>query len=245
MKNKFLLKEGRYDCPNCKGSNTFSVNKLNGNYVYQCFRNRCATKGKVKANLNSQELLEYFAEDNDFESTRMHEFEFVSANRDRVVSLLNEYELSEALSQVDMLYDPKEDRLMLPLHPEGYIGRSINRNSLPKWKRYTKEGICYSRITTHDICIIVEDCLSAIKLPVNVSSIAILGTSLTDDIFSYILSQPFKKIVVALDKDASQKALQISRRLSPFIPTSCWFLKDDIKDIAKEELYAINFEMLN
>ena len=46
----------------------------------------------------------------------------------------------------------------------------------------------------------------------------------------------YKRVLVALDKDATDKAISIVRKLSGILPTKLMVLSTDIKNMKKEEL---------
>jgi len=80
-----------------------------------------------------------------------------------------------------------------------------------------------------DAWIIVEDCASACSVSCSFTGIALLGTSLLD---SYIpILRRYKKLYVALDKDATKKALDIVIKLQDVVTTKMMILNQDLKDM--------------
>ena len=79
-----------------------------------------------------------------------------------------------------------------------------------------------------DIGVLVEDCASACAVSHIYSGIALMGTSLPDS-YIPILKKKFKKIIVALDRDATIKAFDISNQLRYFKETEVKILEDDLK----------------
>ena len=79
-----------------------------------------------------------------------------------------------------------------------------------------------------DIGVLVEDCASACAVSHIYSGIALMGTSLPDS-YIPVLKKKFKKIIVALDRDATIKAFDISNQLRYFIETEVKILEDDLK----------------
>ena len=61
----------------------------------------------------------------------------------------------------------------------------------------------------------------------------LMGTSLLDSHIQVI--QNYKKIFVALDRDATRKAVDIVRHLSNYVVTKLVVLKKDLKNMEKEE----------
>jgi hypothetical protein len=110
------------------------------------------------------------------------------------------------------------------------VGRSLT-NEKPKWWRYGKSGYPFVCGDGH-VGIIVEDCASACSVSNNFTGIALLGTSLLD---SYIpILRKYKRLYVALDKDATKKALEIVIKLQDVVTTKMMILNQDLKDMRDE-----------
>jgi len=110
-------------------------------------------------------------------------------------------------------------------------GRNLTDNK-PKWLRYGNSKhpfVC----GTSDNCFVVEDCPSACSVSNLVTGLALMGTSLLDSHIQVIRN--YKKIFVALDKDATRKAVDIVRHLSNHVPTKLVVLKKDLKNMEKED----------
>ena len=61
------------------------------------------------------------------------------------------------------------------------------------------------------------------------TGVALLGTNLLDTHIQTL--QRYERVYVALDKDATQKALEIVRKLQGIVPTNMMILNQDIKDM--------------
>ena len=106
-------------------------------------------------------------------------------------------------------------------------GRTLTGEK-PKWWRYGKSGspfVCGSG----RVAVLVEDCASACCVSGVFSGVALLGTNLLDTHTKVL--QNYDKVYVALDKDATQKALQIVRKLQGIVPTNLMILNQDLKDM--------------
>ena len=79
-----------------------------------------------------------------------------------------------------------------------------------------------------DTAVLVEDCASACAVSHLYSGVALMGTSLPDS-YIPILKKRFKKIIVALDRDATTKAFDISNQLRYYVNTQVKILDDDLK----------------
>ena len=62
-----------------------------------------------------------------------------------------------------------------------------------------------------------------------------MGTSLPDS-YIPVLKKKFKKIIVALDRDATTKAFDISNQLRYYIPTEVKILEEDLKYFDKTQI---------
>ena len=80
---------------------------------------------------------------------------------------------------------------------------------------------------------VVEDCASACAVSHLVTGIALLGTNLLPEHVE--LLQNYKRIFVALDKDATDKALGMVRALHNRVPTKLVILTQDIKNMKGQE----------
>jgi len=114
----------------------------------------------------------------------------------------------------------------------GAVGRALS-DSTPKWYKYGTNSTYYSHTKAEDrvlTAVIVEDVLSAITVAnyFPVTGFGLLGTSLQQE-HIHTLSD-FDRVVVALDPDASQKALQHAKDLNNYVnEVKVIKLVDDLK----------------
>jgi hypothetical protein len=136
----------------------------------------------------------------------------------------------------DIRYDFRMNRVVYLVKRNRRIvdaaGRALDKNVKPKWWRYGNSGIPF--VCGPSRCgIILEDCASACSVAAFSTGLALLGTSLPE---SYIPTlRTFDRLVVALDKDATQKAISLVRRLQGIRPTSLVILDKDVKDMTEDE----------
>ena len=90
---------------------------------------------------------------------------------------------------------------------------------------------------------VVEDCASACSISDITTGLALLGTNLLSSHLEVI--QRFDKVVVALDKDATSKAVDISRKISQVANCKVAFLPDDLKNLKDEERERIIRKYIN
>ena len=235
---------GRYrsDCPLCGKPNTFSVSDNGFERLWYCFHADCNTKGGTGINLTRDNSSQAFVK----KETKQEEIDIDFVIPDTFVSLSRNINAENYVKQVhsysayldglaDIRYDFQKDRVVYLVKDGDKVidatGRSLT-NSKPKWLRYgtsRQPFVC----GIADNLFVVEDCPSACSISNIVTGMALMGTSLLD---SHIqVTQNYKKIFVALDKDATRKAVDIVRHLSNYVPTKLVVLKKDLKNMEKEE----------
>ena len=89
-----------------------------------------------------------------------------------------------------------------------------------------------------DTAIIVEDCASACAVSEQYCGVALMGTSLPDS-YIPVLKKKFKKIIVALDRDATVKAFDISSQLRYYVDTQVKILEEDLKYYGSNQIESI------
>ena len=119
----------------------------------------------------------------------------------------------------------------------GAVGRGLNSQVYPKWFMYGNKDypfICGD----NDTAVLVEDCASACAVSHLYSGVALMGTSLPDS-YIPILKKRFKKIIVALDRDATTKAFDISNQLRYYVDTQVKILDDDLKYYGSNQIEGV------
>ena len=121
----------------------------------------------------------------------------------------------------------KEDKLI------DAVGRALYKNKKPKWYRYGNSGYPFVA-GKGDTAIIVEDVVSALVLCKYCVGIALLGTNLLQTHIDVL--KKYKKVGIALDKDASKKAVKLVDDLSLNLNTKFLLLEEDIKEMIDEDI---------
>ena len=85
---------------------------------------------------------------------------------------------------------------------------------------------------------LVEDCASACAVSEVHTGVALMGTSLPDS-YIPVLKKKFKKVIVALDRDATTKAFDISNQLRYYMDTEVKILEDDLKYFDKTPIGSL------
>jgi len=132
-------------------------------------------------------------------------------------------------------YAPAENRVLF-FFPEdrGAIGRSLD-GSTPKWKAYGDTSGLFT-VGSGPTAVLVEDAASACSVArfMDCSGCALLGTSLRSEQKTQL--RAYQRVVIALDKDASRKAVSMKQKLDGRMPTSVLLLEEDLKYAGADEL---------
>jgi len=232
----------RSDCPACGKPNTVSVSDNGFERLWFCFHADCNVKGATGISLTKENSKSAFVKREPIKEEADIKFKipdtFVSLSRninaENYLKKTNSYDAYLA-GLADIRYDFQRDRVAY-LVKEGdkvvdATGRNLTDNK-PKWLRYGNSKhpfVC----GTSDNCFVVEDCPSACSVSNLVTGLALMGTSLLDSHIQVIRN--YKKIFVALDKDATRTAVDIVRHLSNYVPTKLVVLKKDLKNMEKED----------
>ena len=235
----------RLDCPVCQKKNTFSVRDTGYERMFNCFYVSCDTKGRTGKRLTTSNAKSVIQPPKPTSKPKLKDVPFeipdtfvpLTRNQKAVDLVRNNHAYSAYLSNdAEIMYDIRQDRVVFLVKDDKQIvdavGRSLT-NRKPKWYRYgnsSRPFICgNSRIG-----FLVEDCFSACSVFIfSVTGIALLGTNLLQSHMD-VLKQ-YKKVVVALDKDATLKAVELSRKISQFVNCSVAFLPEDLKNLKDEE----------
>jgi len=231
----------RVDCPVCGKKNTFSVGEQNGQRLYHCFHADCTASGRTGFRLSKDVtthplLLKTKRKQEVVPSSDAFEMPdtFVPISRSpEAVAYLKRVNAYEAYleGRVDLRFDFKMNRIAYLITDGRRVvdaaGRTLTGEK-PKWWRYGKSGspfVC----GTGRVAILLEDCASACCVSDIFSGVALLGTNLLDTHKKVL--QKYDMVYVALDKDATQKALEIVRKLRGVVPATMMILNQDLKDM--------------
>ena len=235
----------RLDCPVCQKKNTFSVRDDGYERMYNCFYASCDTKGRTGKRLTTSNATSVLQPIKPTSKPKPKDvpFEipdtFVPLTRNQkaldYVRSVNSYR-AYLDNRADIMYDIRQDRVVFLVKENKKIvdavGKSLT-NRKPKWYRYGKSNSGFHIDVGDSNIFVVEDCPSACSICGIVSGIALLGTNLLQSHID-VLKQ-YKKVVVALDKDATLKAVELSRKISQFVNCSVAFLPEDLKNLKDEE----------
>jgi len=219
-----------------------SLSRRDGRRMWHCFKASCSISGTSKTERTAESIRSALSDaDRDatpslprtpiphrLSSVRRHEAaaEYLKQN--------GCWEAYEA-GLVDIQYDPADRRVIFFMPDgQGAVGRTL-RGAKPKWRAYgDTSGVL--RIGSGNVGVIVEDAASAAsvsRLPF-CSGCALLGTHVSVEKRRQLMS--FDRLVIALDKDASKKAVSLKARFEGRIETAVVLLEEDMKYLTVEEL---------
>ena len=236
----------RMDCPACGHKGSFSVSDKDGQRLWFCFHADCGTRGATGFRIRADSTRNPFARPAESKRTTVvkdTEFEipdgFVPLSRNEAalsyVRKVNAYS-AYLEGRADIRYDVRMNRVVY-LVKDGKrtvdaAGRALT-NVKPKWWRYGKSGHPFVCGESNRVGVVLEDCASACSISDFFSGIALLGTNLQDSHIPVL--KRYDRLVVALDKDATSKALTMVRTLSSLRPTSLVILEKDVKEMNTDE----------
>ena len=243
----------RMDCPFCLNKNTFSVNTEDGKVSWKCFHASCKIGGTTERALSPDDVTKFLELSSPVKTDRQQSFNWTVPNHftniqssEKCLSYVKENNCYPAYLRgaASIYYDPRKDRAVFIIKKEGEpvsaVGRSLNPMVMPKWFNYNKNNIPFT-CGDDDTAVVVEDCASACAVSPVHTGVALLGTSLKDE-YALYLSKNFKKVIIALDRDATKKAFDLSKGLRYLIDTDVKVLEEDLKyldDTKIKELFNV------
>ena len=233
----------RSDCPVCAKKNTFSVTDNGLQRMWFCFHADCNVSGRTGVTLSRTSASTVFERSaavvSPSRASNTYEVPdtFVSVSRRveaesylRKVGAYDEY-LSGA---VDVRYDVRMKRVVFLICDGRKIvdaaWRSLDGRT-PNWYRYGSSKLPFV-CGDGDDAILVEDCASACSTHGNGVGVALLGTNLLPEHIDVL--KRYKRVFVALDKDATDKAIAMVRKLHAHVPTRLMVLHTDLKNMEKD-----------
>tara|TARA_R110000744_G_scaffold249313_2_gene365604 strand:- start:42 stop:821 length:780 start_codon:yes stop_codon:yes gene_type:complete len=231
----------RGDCPVCHRKNTFNVTNTIGRLLYNCYHADCTVGGTTKTGHLIQASSRTKNQTPQKVDLSVYNKQWVGLDRSqRVVDYLKSVQAYHAYKNrfANIRYDVKEDRCVFLVYKDktlvDAVGRSLT-NSKPKWKRYASSRVPFVTANDSSYLVIVEDCASACALTISgVRGMALMGTNLLTEYLKYC--KGYKLVTVALDKDASKKAMKMVHELSIHVRTKLKLIDKDIKTWTTEKI---------
>jgi hypothetical protein len=229
------------DCPFCGGRKKFGILKQDGKLLWNCFRSSCGVKGSYNAGRGASGVKAYL---------RGKETKAVYYNSlPSIVSSIDHHK--EALAYVESVnsleayrdglikvkYAPRDNRVLFYTDDgKGAVGRALDGRT-PKWYTYgdTSKGIQVGQ----GIPILVEDAPSACSVArlEGYCGYALLGTRITPSIKAQL--RHFDEVIIILDKDASSKAVSMSRSLQSITKVAVRFTVEDLKWLTVKQILNV------
>ena len=239
--------EERMDCPFCLNRQTFVINTEENNMWWTCFHSSCNIGGNTKRPLTPQDVTNFL------ELSSPVKTDGQQVNSWSIPSYFTNIQSSENCMNyvkknncypaylaglVSIYFDPRKIRAVFIIKkddkPVAAVGRSLNPIMMPKWLNYNKNMTPFS-CGVSDTAVLVEDCASACAVSGIYTGVALLGTKLKEE-YALYLSKNFKKVIVALDRDATKKAFDLSKGLRYLIDTEVKILDEDLKYLNATEI---------
>jgi len=239
----------RMDCPSCKGKNTFTVSKLNGVLIWNCYKLGCDARGSSMVGMTAAEIKAALASRQAIAESKLEvdaptmeipvNFSYNLSDK-RMQDFIKRWDLSG----VPLLYDVATSRAFFVITNEkgriiDAVGRTL-RGDVPKWLRYSGNADYYYHGRGR-VAVVVEDAISACavaKHVPNATGFALLGTNMNGKHMDAL--QKYDKVVVALDPDAALKSLELVQKCkSRSIEATAMMLKNDIKYLVDEDIVKL------
>jgi len=251
--NSLDIRDGeskRVSCPECGGYNTFTVSRVDGRVLYNCYKASCSTKGSTSRKRSVDAVRSRFSMGTmgvlEESNTYLPDFALpphmtVNLERDACLEYIDDMSIQPSIDAgyTTIVYDFAQDRCVFLIYDDnrnmiGAVGRALRKGVLPKWKRYDKrKDLMFFCGPKHGTAVLVEDCASACTVFASGhTGVALLGTSLNEHHIHQL--RVFDKVIVALDADASQKAIKMQKMLAPHVTSELLFLTDDLKYFTPE-----------
>ena len=229
------------DCPFCGGRKKFGIVKQDGKLLWNCFRSSCGVKGSYNAGRGASGVKAYL---------RGKETKAVYYNSlPSIVSSIDHHK--EALSYIESVnsleayrdglikikYAPRDNRVLFYTEDgRGAVGRALDGRT-PKWYTYgdTSKGIKVGQ----GIPVLVEDAPSACSVSrlEGYCGYALLGTRVTPSIKDQL--RHFDEVIIILDKDASSKAVSMSRSIQSITKAAARFTTEDLKWLSVRKILNV------
>jgi len=239
------LTKYRSDCPVCGKKNTFSVTDDGLNRLWYCFHADCNVSGRTGVTLSREHAKRALTHKQSSQVTPPRTssayeipYTFVSLSRsldaETYVKQVNAYDAYLA-GLADIRYDFKRNRAVFLVKQGNKVldatGRSLNGRA-PKWYRYNDSKYPFT-CGSAPSAILVEDCASACSVSNLAVGVALMGTNILPDHIETLTK--FQRVYVALDKDATDKAVDMVRVLNNHVPTRLMILNTDLKNMDRDE----------
>lgn len=224
-------------CPACNGGRsserTFIITRTDTGLLYKCHRASCSVKGYVSS-IGSELIKGYTKRKASKPRAKPYTRDMVKLPPEQSGWLSTQFHITiQMMEQEGWKWNEETQRVILPIrdarHAElGHNARywreldtmdliSVGPKSITYWNKL--DVVKYHmplREHRTDTLTLVEDQPSAVRLAQDTDTLALLGTHVTNELAHTIQAMRYSRIVLALDNDATLKALKIKRELGLF-----------------------------
>ena len=217
-------------CPKCNGGRSgersLSVGKTGTFLWWKCHRASCGFSGKERGKGGGDAVT------HDERKNKVRYFKRTLIPAELKTRLCTMYDLSpETLDRAGWSYTPDYDgygaRVIFPIFsPNGRIrGEQFRSYSGDEPKAFTSVELVENAISWYKFrkysrtLVIVEDIPSAVRIAETerVDSLALLGTTLNHERIAEIRGEEYTRVWVALDRDATAKAIGYKRQFDAYL----------------------------
>tara|TARA_A100000164_G_scaffold161667_1_gene143332 strand:+ start:181 stop:960 length:780 start_codon:yes stop_codon:yes gene_type:complete len=231
----------RINCMMCGGHKTLSISKKDGKLLWQCFKAKCSMRGAKRVGRSSTEIRQKLhspSAKNKKLRLELPEITSDPRHHPKALRYLIKNNCLHAYSKRLLMirYAPQFERVLFyTQNQNGAVGRFLLNSAKPKWKAFGQFDSLLS-VGTSSTAVLVEDAASAcaVSATEQLTGVALLGTNLSNQQRLELMG--YKKLVIALDKDASRKALKLHEALRGAIDTKLIFLQRDFKYLKANEI---------
>lgn len=230
------------DCPFCGGRSKFTIDRIDGKIIWNCFRASCNARGSFTGKRNENEIRSFLSGKTSGEkkvsTSLIPKITTDPRNHTPAMEYLESVNSLEAYLRGDIKvrYAPSEDRVLFyTSDATGAVGRSLSRSKYKWWNYGDLTGGIH--VGTGDHAVLVEDAPSACSVSriEGLVGVALLGTNITRGIKMTLSKYTIKTLV--LDNDARAKAVCLNKRHS--CVTRVRFTKKDLKHLAEGDIQCI------
>ena len=238
------LKDGErktINCPFCGGPNKFTVDKIDGRLVWNCYRASCPAKGSYKGRRSLTAVKDFLASNKpQMAAKRVFDIPAIvtsPGNYPPAIEYLKSVNSLEAFEAgwIKVRYAPAEKRVLFYNQDHtGAVGRSLC-NSKYKWWNYGQlSGGIHVGQGNH--AVLVEDVPSACAVSrlKDYVGVALLGTNLTKGIKNTLTN--YAAVTLVLDNDASKKAIVV---VSSLAECKLRLTRADLKELTETQIGRI------
>jgi len=259
-----LLAEGdntrEIECPFCpaadKEKGSLSVSRTTDGLLYQCYRAKCGAHGHIPTSHNG-----IITSIRKKKNVNQFDYEVSKLTNEQYSRLIVNYNLTvDEIDSNGLRWVSETSKLAIPLFDANYLqwGWEAKKiKGLSNFKDTSKKSIAYTTVENpvrlhypklskeyieertaldNSTIVLVEDVISAIRVMRYVDSVALLGHSLG---IAQVLAllEGYKDVIVALDPDATDKAIKMKREYGGYFNTfEVKPLKKDPKNMTEDEL---------